>query len=74
MMDFLYFPDNKLEYLPSIALLIVTLAAAMYTMMFILKVSKKQERKAKELEQQILANLQATEEEANSRTQQPAPK
>lgn len=63
MMEFLYFPENKLEYLPSVAFLIITLAAAMYTMMFILKISKKQEIKAKELEDQIMMNLEASKQD-----------
>lgn len=50
---FLYFPEDKTEYIPAAISGTFFLIAAIFTMRFIMKVSKKQEEKAKELEQQI---------------------
>ncbi|WP_202080409.1 hypothetical protein [Caldalkalibacillus salinus] len=53
-MEFLYFPDNKLEYLPAVAFLLVTLVVAMFTMIFIIKASQKEAQEAKVLEEKML--------------------
>lgn len=47
-MDFLYFPDDKSEYIPSVIILIIFILGAIVTMYFILKVNKKEEKKVNE--------------------------
>lgn len=51
---FLYFPENKLEYIPAAITSVIFLIAAILTMRFIIKKSRKDEEKFKELEDQIL--------------------
>ncbi|MGJ7920089.1 hypothetical protein [Neobacillus sp. LXY-4] len=50
---FLYFPEDKSEYIPAAISCMIFLIAAAFTMRFIIKVSKRQEKVAKELEQRI---------------------
>lgn len=47
-MDFLYFPDDKTEYIPSIIILIIFSIGAVLTMYIIMKVSKKEQKKSDE--------------------------
>lgn len=47
-MDFLYFPDDKTEYIPSIIILIIFSIGAVVTMYIIMKVSKKEQKKSDE--------------------------
>lgn len=47
-MEFLYFPDDKSEYIPGIIILLLFVIAAIVTMYFILKISKKEEKKVDE--------------------------
>lgn len=49
----LYFPDQKLEYLPAIVSLIVCIWAAVFTVRFLKKISKKEQQRAKELEKRM---------------------
>lgn len=44
MMEFLYFPEDKSEYLPAIVSLLVFIVFAAVTMIFIIKASQKEER------------------------------
>jgi hypothetical protein len=50
---FLYFPEDKTEYIPAAISCLIFLAAAIFTMRLIIKVSKKQEKAAKELEEKL---------------------
>ncbi|PLR83041.1 hypothetical protein CVD25_11130 [Bacillus canaveralius] len=50
---FLYFPEDKSEYIPSAITLVVFLIAAILTMRFIINVSKREARKTEELEKRI---------------------
>ena len=52
---FLYFPEDKSEYFPAAISFLVFLLAAVFTMRFIIKHSKKQEEKAKLLEKELLS-------------------
>lgn len=52
-MPFLYFPDDKSEYIPAFITMSLFIAAAILTFFLIKKVSKKQEMKTKELEEKI---------------------
>jgi hypothetical protein len=51
---FLYFPEDKSEYIPAGITCFIFLVAAVITMRFIIKVSKKEAMKAKKLEEEIL--------------------
>jgi hypothetical protein len=50
---FLYFPEDKSEYLPATITFIVFLIGALLTMQLIIRVSKKEAQKAKELEERL---------------------
>lgn len=50
---FLYFPEDKSEYIPAAISFTIFLIAAIFTMRFIIKTSKRQAEKAKELEEKI---------------------
>ncbi|WP_181397541.1 MULTISPECIES: hypothetical protein [Gracilibacillus] len=45
MMEFLYFPEDKAEYIPAVISLIVFVIGAFVAMHFIRKASKKEEEK-----------------------------
>ncbi|WP_373893157.1 hypothetical protein ACUL41_06770 [Virgibacillus natechei] len=47
-MDFLYFPDDKTEYIPSVIILVIFVALAFGAMYLVYKKSKKEERKFNE--------------------------
>jgi len=51
---FLYFPEDKSEYIPAAISSFIFLVGAILTMRLILKVSKKEAEKAKEYEQAIM--------------------
>ncbi|MFF2446777.1 hypothetical protein ACFVSW_06695 [Neobacillus sp. NPDC058068] len=50
---FLYFPEDKSEYIPAVISLTIFMIAAVFTMRFIIKYSKREAQKAKELEEQL---------------------
>ncbi|AGK55455.1 hypothetical protein B1NLA3E_18555 [Bacillus sp. 1NLA3E] len=50
---FLYFPEDKSEYIPAAITCIIFLIGAVFTMKLIIKVSKREEKKAKELEDKL---------------------
>ncbi|MBS4195198.1 hypothetical protein [Lederbergia citri] len=52
-MPFLYFPEDKTEYIPAALSMSIFILAAIFTFIFIKKHSKKQEAKTKDLEEQI---------------------
>lgn len=54
MFPFLYFPENKLEYIPAVITCTIFLIAAILTMRFIIQYSKKEELKTKHLEEKIM--------------------
>ncbi|SDJ63176.1 hypothetical protein [Salimicrobium halophilum] len=43
MMDFLYFPQDKAEYIPALLMLALFMAAAVATVYIFMKASKKEE-------------------------------
>ncbi|MDQ1144526.1 hypothetical protein QE429_001353 [Bacillus sp. SORGH_AS 510] len=61
---FLYFPEDKSEYIPAMITFTIFLIGALLTMRFIIKISKREAQKTKELEEQILKNNQS--EQRNS--------
>ncbi|MEH7110667.1 hypothetical protein [Bacillus sp. JJ1764] len=50
---FLYFPEDKSEYIPAAISLIIFMIAAALTMRLIIKISKREAQKAKELEEKL---------------------
>lgn len=52
--NFMYFPDNKLEYIPSLIQLVIFVFITFLVFRLIKRVSKKQELQAKQLEEQLL--------------------
>ncbi|MEH7441357.1 hypothetical protein AABM38_20195 [Heyndrickxia sp. MSNUG] len=55
---FLYFPEDKTEYIPAAITSFVFLIGAILTMRFIIKVSKKEAQKAKEYEQTVMKQME----------------
>lgn len=53
MGEFLYFPEDKSEYIPAAITCFIFLLAAIFTMRFIIRYSKKEELKTKQLEELI---------------------
>ncbi len=50
---FLYFPEDKSEYIPAAISFVIFLIFALLTMRWIVVVSKREAKKAKELEEQL---------------------
>ncbi len=50
---FLYFPEDKLEYIPAFIQLAIICLLAYFTVKYFIKISKREEKKAKELEEQL---------------------
>ncbi|TCN21356.1 hypothetical protein [Mesobacillus foraminis] len=50
---FLYFPEDKSEYIPAAIWLMIFFVAAAITMRFIIRISKKEAQKAKEYEKAL---------------------
>jgi hypothetical protein len=50
---FLYFPEDKSEYIPAAITFFIFMIAAVFAFRFIVKISKREEKKAKELEEKL---------------------
>jgi hypothetical protein len=50
---FLYFPEDKSEYIPAAITFVIFLIGALLTMRVIIAVSKREAQKSKELEEQL---------------------
>lgn len=57
-MDFLYFPEDKADYIPGVISLVIFMTGAVIAMYFIIKKSKKDE---KEFEETYLNNNDPTD-------------
>lgn len=68
MGDYLYFPENKLEYIPSVIMLVLIIIAAVYSVYLLKRISNRQLLKAKELEKQLNYELDDTEEQSKNPT------
>jgi flagellar biosynthesis/type III secretory pathway M-ring protein FliF/YscJ len=60
---FLYFPEDKTEYIPAAISFTAFFIAAILTMRLIIKISKRQEEKAKQLEEQLKREKLLTDED-----------
>lgn len=59
---FLYFPEDKTEYIPAAITSFIFLIGAILTMRYIIKISKKEAQKAKEYEQAIMKQMDENNE------------
>jgi len=55
---FLYFPEDKREYIPAVISLTIFMILAVITFIIILKVNKKQLAKAHQMEEQIRKDME----------------
>ena len=53
-MFFLYFPEDKTEYIPAVISFSIFLAFCILTFLWVKKISRKQEERAKEMEKRLL--------------------
>ena len=67
LMPFLYFPEDKTEYIPAAISMAVFMVLFVFTFIWIRKHSKKQELETKELEERILRERR--EEQEKQQTQ-----
>ncbi len=60
---FLYFPEDKSEYIPAAINMAIFLVITVLTFRFILRLSKRQEEKTKDLEEKAREELRKQREE-----------
>lgn len=65
LMPFLYFPEDKSEYIPAAISFVIFMILMAFTFRWILKNSKKQEAETKELEERILQERREAKEKEN---------
>jgi hypothetical protein len=53
VLAFLYFPEDKTEYIPAVINLIIFTIFAYLAVRFFIKISKREEKKAKQLEEDL---------------------
>ncbi|MFS8652849.1 MAG: hypothetical protein FWJ66_13230 [Caldibacillus sp.] len=53
-MFFLYFPEDKTEYIPAVISFSIFLVFCILTFLWVKKISRKQEERAKEMEKRLL--------------------
>ncbi|PIC95302.1 hypothetical protein CSV69_12520 [Sporosarcina sp. P26b] len=58
LMPFLYFPEDKSEYIPAAISFVIFMTLMLFVFRWILKKSKRQEEETKELEHRILKERQ----------------
>ncbi|WP_301108673.1 hypothetical protein [Sporosarcina sp.] len=58
LMPFLYFPEDKAEYIPAAISFVIFMTLMLFVFRWIIKKSKRQEEETKELEQRILKERQ----------------
>ncbi|PIC85614.1 hypothetical protein CSV72_12875 [Sporosarcina sp. P20a] len=58
LMPFLYFPEDKSEYIPAAISFVIFMTLMLFVFRWIIKKSKRQEEETKELEQRILKERQ----------------
>lgn len=65
LMPFLYFPEDKSEYIPAAISFTVFMILMAFTFRWILRNSKKQEEETRELEERILRERQNAKNKEN---------
>ncbi len=59
IVNFLYFPEDKSAYIPAAFQFMIFIILCILAFRWIIKISKKQEEKTKELEERILSERQS---------------
>jgi len=67
MMEFLYFPEDKTEYIPAFLTLAICILLAYIVFRLVKKYSRKQEEKMKAFEQQVLKQLDEKDHDKSRR-------
>lgn len=67
-MPFLYFPEDKSEYIPAAISFVIFMVLFVLTFMWIRRTSKKQELETKELEERILRERREAKEKQHSQS------
>ena len=67
MMPFLYFPEDKTEYIPAFLTLAICILLAYIVFRLVRKYSRKQEEKMKAFEQQVLKQLDEKDHDESRR-------
>lgn len=62
MMPFLYFPEDKTEYIPAIIMLLIFVLLAYIVYRIVKKYSRNEEEKMKEFEEKVLERLEQEED------------
>ena len=65
-MPFLYFPEDKTEYIPAVVSFVIFMTLLVITFRWIRKTSKKQELATKEIEERILEERREAMEKKHS--------
>ncbi|TDM13369.1 hypothetical protein [Macrococcus bovicus] len=61
MMEFLYFPENKMEYIPAVITLVIFMVMAYVTFRYFRNHASKEEAKMEAFEQDVLRKLENKE-------------
>jgi preprotein translocase subunit YajC len=61
--DFMYFPKDKTEYIPAVISLFIFIILAILAMRYFIVISKREAKKAKQLEEQIMNQQEAKQEQ-----------
>ena len=69
LMPFLYFPEDKSEYIPAAISFLVFMVLLLFAFRWIRRNSKKQEAETKELEERILRERREAKENENEHLQ-----
>jgi len=67
MMDFLYFPDDPMEYIPAAFTMLVCLLVAYAAYRIIKSYIKNQEEKMKDFEEEVMRKLEQEEADETGR-------
>ena len=67
MMPFLYFPDDKTEYIPALIMLLLFILLAFIVYKLIKKYSRNEEEKMREFEEKVLERLEHEHKDENTR-------
>lgn len=66
MMPFLYFPEDKMEYIPAVIALLIFMALAVAAMRWMMKKSRKEQEKFEQNYQAVLQQTKQNHNETNS--------
>ncbi|MCG1010082.1 hypothetical protein J4760_08615 [Salinicoccus sp. ID82-1] len=67
MMEFLYFPEDKTEYIPALLVLGLTILLAYVVYRIFKRHSERQEEKMKDFEQQVMERIEREDRDGSRR-------